>query len=498
MAGVTRFGKWRIKPSGKLPIYIRSMINSSFTKENTNKAGIQTVLRNRTYLHHMMYWEATEYDPFESEIISHLKKNDGWFEKFCERELRKSESLYQKGLELKKVDWRSKDNKEIKRIWEDLLVNYRALACPWYTQYPLDEYFEKEIENHLKKYLSANDSAFRNYVLIFSDPQDQTEVSEEREKLVKIAARLIEEKEDLANLSQSAEKTINDHLDRFAYINRGLATSRPYSFEDMVKRLKEIFVQVKAGASLKELEYQSSAKKIARDFKEAINKIKPDKGFRRIIDQARLNSYFRNRRVEAFFNADYGASFMYEEIAKRFKLSPDLIMEITTDEMEDALNGKPLPDEEEMARRGKDYAMVVKNSKTTLITDPDKIKELEKEYFVDVDKKVEVIIGRVASIGGVVTGRAKVCLDKSEIGKVEKGDIIVAQFTTPDFVPAMEKAAAIVADQGGLSSHAAIISRELGVPCIIGTKNGTRIILDYDLLEVDTIKGEVRILRRND
>ena len=64
------------------------------------------------------------------------------------------------------------------------------------------------------------------------------------------------------------------------------------------------------------------------------------------------------------------------------------------------------------------------------------------------------------------------------------------------FVPAMEKAAAIIADQGGLSSHAAIVSRELGVPCVIATENGTRIIKDNDLLQLDASKGIIKILKR--
>ncbi len=85
---------------------------------------------------------------------------------------------------------------------------------------------------------------------------------------------------------------------------------------------------------------------------------------------------------------------------------------------------------------------------------------------------------------------------KKEIGKVKKGDILVAQFTTPDFVPAMEKAAAIIADQGGVSSHAAIVSRELGVPCVIDTKNATRVIKDNDLIEVNAKTGLVKVLKR--
>ena len=120
---------------------------------------------------------------------------------------------------------------------------------------------------------------------------------------------------------------------------------------------------------------------------------------------------------------------------------------------------------------------------------------MEKEYFVDT-KSTNEIHGRIACIGGIIRGKAKICMDKSDIGKIKKGDILVAQYTTPDFVPAMEKAVAIVADQGGLSSHAAIVSRELGVPCVIHTVNGTRIIKDNDLLEVDARKGIIKILKR--
>ena len=171
-------------------------------------------------------------------------------------------------------------------------------------------------------------------------------------------------------------------------------------------------------------------------------------------------------------------------------------MEISVPEMINFLKqGAALPDEAEMNIRFHDYAMIVRGAETRLITDLKEIKELENEYSVEV-AETEEIHGRMACLGGIIKGRAKVCLDKEEIYKVERGDILVAQYTTPDFVPAMEKAAAIVADQGGLSSHAAIVSRELGVPCVIATKNGTRVIKDNDLLEIDAQKGIVKIIKR--
>jgi pyruvate,water dikinase len=72
------------------------------------------------------------------------------------------------------------------------------------------------------------------------------------------------------------------------------------------------------------------------------------------------------------------------------------------------------------------------------------------------------------------------------------GDILVTIMTSPDFVVVMKKAAAIITDEGGLTSHAAIISRELEKPCIVGTRSASRILKDGDLVEVDANLGVVR------
>jgi pyruvate,water dikinase len=92
---------------------------------------------------------------------------------------------------------------------------------------------------------------------------------------------------------------------------------------------------------------------------------------------------------------------------------------------------------------------------------------------------------------GVATGQVKVVHDMSDLNKVEKGDILITKMTSPDMVPAMKKAAAIVTDEGGLTCHAAIVSRELGVPCIVGTGNITTLVKDGDIITVDASHGKV-------
>lgn len=115
-----------------------------------------------------------------------------------------------------------------------------------------------------------------------------------------------------------------------------------------------------------------------------------------------------------------------------------------------------------------------------------------------VDSKIhegDSLKGQIASLG-FAKGKAKVLFSAKECYKIEKGDILITSMTTPDYVPAMQKSAAIVTDEGGLSCHAAIVSREMGKPCIIGTKIATKVFKDGDLVEVDANKGVIRKLNK--
>jgi len=83
----------------------------------------------------------------------------------------------------------------------------------------------------------------------------------------------------------------------------------------------------------------------------------------------------------------------------------------------------------------------------------------------------------------------------TELKKINKGDILIAETTGPEMMVACKKAAAIITDEGGLTSHAAIVSRELKIPCLVGTKIASKVIKDGDLVEVDANKGIIRILK---
>jgi pyruvate,water dikinase len=104
----------------------------------------------------------------------------------------------------------------------------------------------------------------------------------------------------------------------------------------------------------------------------------------------------------------------------------------------------------------------------------------------------EVLIRGLGASPGVSAGVVRVLRSVADGFKFQSGEVLVAEMTSPDWVPLMRRAAAIVTDGGGMTSHAAIVSRELGVTCIVGAGRATRVLHDGDLVTVDAREGVVR------
>ncbi len=122
-------------------------------------------------------------------------------------------------------------------------------------------------------------------------------------------------------------------------------------------------------------------------------------------------------------------------------------------------------------------------------TNPEIKLEVEEEKFIKI-AQVPILTG-VGASPGIGSGYVKILKSPKEIAKVKANDVLVAPMTSPDFVPAMKKASAIVTDEGGLTSHAAIVSRELGIPCVVGTKLATTKLKEDTLITVDGSNGLV-------
>src|SRR3989344_3607244 len=134
-----------------------------------------------------------------------------------------------------------------------------------------------------------------------------------------------------------------------------------------------------------------------------------------------------------------------------------------------------------------------KNGDTVFIEDVQDVKLLVEKMIPKTDGNAKELVGQIGNKGKYI-GSARIVMNTYDFDKVLPGDVLVTTMTTPDFIVLMQKSGAIVTDIGGLLCHAAIVSRELQKPCVIGTKFATQLLKDDMQVEVDADKGVVRII----
>lgn len=137
------------------------------------------------------------------------------------------------------------------------------------------------------------------------------------------------------------------------------------------------------------------------------------------------------------------------------------------------------------------YKKILKGKDVTILKQ--KVNDYCLSLVKDVLKNRRVISGTSVN-GGIVKGKAKIIKTIKDLSKINNGDILVADMTSPDYVTVFNKVAAFITDEGGLTCHAAIVSKEFNVPCIVGTQFATQILKDNTLIEVDANNGIITIL----
>ncbi len=142
----------------------------------------------------------------------------------------------------------------------------------------------------------------------------------------------------------------------------------------------------------------------------------------------------------------------------------------------------------EWAKDGHDGKLYIVQARPETIYGGKKEVALQRYIIKNGAKKETIVTG--LSIGHkIVSGIARVVKSAKDISKIKDGEIIVTTMTDPDWVPAMKRAAGIITDRGGRTCHAAIVSRELGIPAIVGTDNGTAVIKTGEVVTIDCSQG---------
>ncbi len=244
---------------------------------------------------------------------------------------------------------------------------------------------------------------------------------------------------------------------------------------------------------LKELEEKKAKAAVEREA--LIKRLQPDPENESFLRLASKLVWAKPRRKDYQSRSYYHIEKLHREISKCTFLSLSQVRSAPIELLEKALKGERVDTSIVNSIYKLHVCLPENNGVTTLYgTEAQEFceKYLKKEDEQDY-KGIQELKGTIASPGRK-TGKVKIINRPEDMEKMEEGDILVSMATTPSIVPAMKKAGAIVTDEGGLTCHAAIVSRELGITCLIGTKIATKIFKDGDMVEVDAQIGVVRII----
>jgi phosphohistidine swiveling domain-containing protein len=270
--------------------------------------------------------------------------------------------------------------------------------------------------------------------------------------------------------SRNNAKRIAEHLRTFAWIKTTYNSIQAYTKGDLRKEL-------------------------ASDVREHHKQKLPKSEYLYLLHALQIGIYARNRMKELSQQVWYAFDPLAKALATDLGLTREQFLQLTPAEVEASLQaGKSVVSKTDINQRNKGFAIGILDNQEVLIVGPD-VRSLDKFFNTVADTAVQEVTGSPAC-RGVVRGSVKVILNHSQFSKLQQGDILVTSMTTPDYIVIMKKAGAFVTDEGGLSCHAAVVSRELQIPCIIGTKTATHVLHDGDWVEVNATRGVVRILKR--
>lgn len=268
----------------------------------------------------------------------------------------------------------------------------------------------------------------------------------------------------------------------------------PLSFDGLTRRVQEAIEQ----EALKEYEQQERRRRERGSLAERLIRVLAnDSGLLSDIELARTFGWVLTWSVETALKAAAGLRPFYELVATAVGVTFSDFSHLRSGEILAGIVGDLHVTAGELARRREGYVHLYEGGQAHIYIGSGArgITAWLEQAVAAVDEKVDTFSGLSAS-PGVVRGRVLIAPFPRDASALTAGDVLVCPMTSPDYVSVMQRAGAIVTDEGGLLSHAAIVSRELGKPCVVGTKIATKVLKDGDEVEVDANKGIVKILKR--
>jgi len=455
-----------------------------------------------------------EYNRLEKFFIAKFRKNPDFIKFSIADHSKKTEADLKELQKTSKLNFSEFSNKEISKIFlqarKYFVYNSAIDHYAWY----IEKFFIPKLQSIITKYLSAllKPSLLPLYLTTLVTPKKQSAVFIERKAMFNIVKSIKENRSLVGEIKTGKCKTlkylknkypiffnnVKKHWQKYNWLPV-LVNNPPQSLEDIWQEISNL---VKNNIVFKiESRRIGDAfdEKMSQKAKRIVVELKLNKNEIKLVDSLRDVAFIRTEDNAVMSWSSYLVMPLYQEIAKRIGINYYQLKEFAPEEVVNYLLSSNKVHLSKVKERLKLSCYVVYKGKREIFTG-DKAKNLRKIIDKQIAKTTSVLIdsksvqGTVANLGKSI-GNARVVFSSKDASKIKKGEILIAPATSADFVLAMRKAGAILTELGGITSHAAVVSREFNIPCIVGVNNATKIFRTGDRVEVDANKGIVRKIK---
>ncbi|TKJ17809.1 hypothetical protein CEE44_04760 [Candidatus Woesearchaeota archaeon B3_Woes] len=410
-----------------------------------------------------------------------FKKNSKIIDEFSKkfREVSKEFLKFTKSLDR---DYSKLSNKDLLDLYKKYNQKYVGSfiygECPAET---LKEFLEPELNNILLSIVKDRKKLNKIFSLL-TIPSKESFVTKEEKDLLEIVA-LAKEKKD-------TKSRLKKHILKYNWVPVDY-NGDAWTLEDFEERIK-VILEYGIDPNKRLMEIEENSVKLKEDQLKAKKEYNIDDETFSLCLETQKCMVLMDLKKEFYSKAHYHVQFLIREIGKRIGLSLTQANYLTPNEVEKALNENKA-DKKILDDRYKKSVYFAEGFGVWFLD-----KKEEKEVRKVLDKKHDGdLLDGVCGNPGHVKAKVRVIVENKDFSKFQKGEILVTAYTTPDFVSIMKKASGIVTDRGGVTSHSSIISRELDIPCVVGTNHATKILKDGDLIEINADDGFVKKVKNN-
>lgn len=436
------------------------------------------------------FWDARELDRVRGIFLNKNRTSLKHFNavyRWWETMYRIMEKAY---ADAEKIDVHSLSDRALYNLYEKL---YWANIEQGAAGYLADSFLSTGTDDWLREFIVSRIGQRNDIdaiVAVLTAPTIPSYSQEEHEQLRRLAEPLVGQVRSFTELQKRLARdarlraALERHAQRFYWVENNYYTKQ-FSFSDFAARLYGVLRQgSKESLAAVTARNQKNRQAMLRKFN--------DQWLSNIVDMSSRMTHVQDYRKRALVRFSHFLHLIFCEMAARTGLTEQHFQNLIEPEVADVFLKRRINRKLLEERIAMNFSFGTPSG--YVLYEGARVRK-----FVDLTQFRQSHAGQTQVTGvcacvGHVTGTARVVRNAHEVAVFNKGDILIANQTTPEYVPLMKKASAIVTDQGGITAHAAIISRELNIPCVIGTKIATKVFKDGDRVEVDATKGTVKKL----